>query len=160
MFPIVKGENSNDDTRAEIRRKGANPRKSCRIFTRKGAHRGVYERRKSGHHTAEKRTCFWSRSRQELWRKGRTSGNVRHVVSVMADCDGDALVVEVIRTVPPAIWARIPAFAICFSGTRRCSGFHWRRCTRCWRAAMPSVPRAAIPPTCLKKGGKNLEKGG
>ena len=33
----------------------------------------------------EKRTCFWSRSRQELWRKGETSGNVQHVVSVTAD---------------------------------------------------------------------------
>ena len=48
----------------------------------------------------EKRTCFWSRSRQELWRKGETSGNVQHVVSVMADCDGDALVVEVIKDGP------------------------------------------------------------
>ena len=48
----------------------------------------------------EKRTCFWSRSRQELWRKGETSGNVQHVVSVTADCDGDALVVEVIKDGP------------------------------------------------------------
>ena len=45
-------------------------------------------------------TCFWSRSRQELWRKGETSGNVQHVVSVTADCDGDALVVEVIKDGP------------------------------------------------------------
>ena len=44
---------------------------------------------------AEERTCFWSRSRQELWRKGETSGNVQHIVSVTADCDRDALVVEV-----------------------------------------------------------------
>ncbi|MEG1924379.1 MAG: phosphoribosyl-AMP cyclohydrolase, partial [Ruthenibacterium sp.] len=48
----------------------------------------------------EKTTCFWSRSRQELWRKGATSGNVQHVVSVTADCDGDALVVQVIKDGP------------------------------------------------------------
>ena len=40
-------------------------------------------------------TCFYSRSRQELWLKGETSGNYQHIVSITADCDGDALVVEV-----------------------------------------------------------------
>ena len=40
-------------------------------------------------------TCFWSRSRQELWLKGETSGNYQHVVSITADCDHDALVVLV-----------------------------------------------------------------
>ena len=49
---------------------------------------------------AEGRTCFWSRSRQELWRKGDTSGNVQRVVSITADCDGDALVVEVVKSGP------------------------------------------------------------
>ncbi len=39
--------------------------------------------------------CFWSRSRQELWLKGETSGNYQHVVSVTADCDRDSLVVLV-----------------------------------------------------------------
>lgn len=48
----------------------------------------------------EKRTCFWSRSRNELWRKGETSGNVQHVVSVTADCDRDALVVRVKKDGP------------------------------------------------------------
>ena len=45
-------------------------------------------------------TCFWSRSRQELWRKGETSGNRQRIVSITADCDGDALVVEVIKDGP------------------------------------------------------------
>ncbi len=48
----------------------------------------------------ERRTCFWSRSRQELWRKGETSGNIQRVVSITADCDYDALVVEVIKDGP------------------------------------------------------------
>ncbi len=48
----------------------------------------------------EKRTCFWSRSRQELWRKGETSGNVQKIVSITADCDKDALVVTVEKAGP------------------------------------------------------------
>ena len=48
----------------------------------------------------EKRTCFYSRSRQTLWRKGETSGNVQHIVSITADCDRDALTVEVIKDGP------------------------------------------------------------
>ena len=45
-------------------------------------------------------TCFWSRSRQELWLKGETSGNYQHIVSITADCDGDALVVMVEKDGP------------------------------------------------------------
>ena len=45
-------------------------------------------------------TCFWSRSRNELWLKGETSGNYQHVVSITADCDRDALVVMVEKDGP------------------------------------------------------------
>lgn len=45
-------------------------------------------------------TCFWSRSRQELWLKGETSGNYQHIYSITADCDRDALVVTVMKDGP------------------------------------------------------------
>ena len=48
----------------------------------------------------EKRTCFWSRSRQELWLKGETSGNYQHIVELRADCDRDALLVKVKKDGP------------------------------------------------------------
>ena len=48
----------------------------------------------------EEMTCFWSRSRQELWRKGATSGNRQHIVNIMTDCDKDALTVLVRKDGP------------------------------------------------------------
>lgn len=54
-------------------------------------------------------TCFWSRSRQELWLKGETSGNYQHIASVTADCDGDALEVRVRKDGPA-----------CHTGTESC----------------------------------------
>lgn len=58
---------------------------------------------------AERRTCFYSRSRRKLWRKGEESGNVQHIVSITADCDEDALVVRVIKDGPA-----------CHTGTESC----------------------------------------
>jgi phosphoribosyl-ATP pyrophosphohydrolase/phosphoribosyl-AMP cyclohydrolase len=49
---------------------------------------------------AERRTCFYSRSRKTLWRKGESSGNVQHIVRITADCDFDALVVQVVKEGP------------------------------------------------------------
>lgn len=54
-------------------------------------------------------TCFWSRSRRELWLKGATSGNYQHIVSITADCDRDALVVKV-----------LPDGPACHLGTESC----------------------------------------
>jgi len=48
----------------------------------------------------EGQCCFWSRSRGKLWRKGETSGNVQKVVSIKADCDGDALLISVDKAGP------------------------------------------------------------
>ena len=48
----------------------------------------------------EGRTCFFSRSRKKLWRKGEESGNIQHIVCITADCDLDALTVEVVKEGP------------------------------------------------------------
>ena len=58
---------------------------------------------------AERRTVFWSRSRQELWRKGETSGHVQHLEDVRADCDGDTLLLRVHQV-----------GAACHTGERSC----------------------------------------
>ena len=61
----------------------------------------AYMNRESLQITMEKKlTCFYSRSRKELWLKGETSGNYQHVVSITADCDKDALVVTVEKDGP------------------------------------------------------------
>ena len=70
----------------------------------------AYMNRESLGITLEKElTCFFSRSRQQLWLKGETSGNVQHVVSITADCDKDALVVMV-----------EPEGPACHTGTTSC----------------------------------------
>jgi len=62
-------------------------------------------------------TCFWSRSRQELWLKGETSGNYQHIVDITADCDADALVVRVEKDGPA-----------CHKGTDSCfTQLLWQR---------------------------------
>lgn len=58
---------------------------------------------------AEERTCFWSRSRQELWRKGATSGHLQRIKAITTDCDRDTLLIAVDQT-----------GAACHKGTRSC----------------------------------------
>ncbi len=55
------------------------------------------------------RAVYWSRSRQELWRKGDTSGNEQHIVEVRLDCDGDTVLLRVDQTGPA-----------CHTGDRTC----------------------------------------
>lgn len=55
------------------------------------------------------RVTYWSRSRQEYWRKGDTSGNIQQVVEARLDCDGDAVLLRVEQTGPA-----------CHTGTRTC----------------------------------------
>lgn len=58
----------------------------------------------------EGRTCFYSRSRQALWRKGETSGNVQYIQKIVADCDGDSLVVYVTKEGPACHTGRESCF--------------------------------------------------
>ena len=57
----------------------------------------------------EGRVSFWSRSRQEFWRKGDTSGNIQTLVSMSLDCDGDTLLVRIDQT-----------GVACHTGSRTC----------------------------------------
>lgn len=79
---------------------------------------------------------FWSRSRQALWRKGETSGNTLKVVSVTADCDGDALLVR----------AR-PQGPTCHRGTRSCFEPNPARLELGWLSALLASRRGADPAT-------------
>ena len=55
---------------------------------------GYMDRESLGITLREKKACFFSRSRQKLWLKGETSGNVLHVKEIRIDCDGDALLLQ------------------------------------------------------------------
>jgi len=79
---------------------------------------------------------FWSRSRQALWRKGETSGNILEVVEVAIDCDGDALLVRV-----------RPAGPTCHRGTRSCFEPNPARLELGWLAAVLESRRGADPET-------------
>jgi phosphoribosyl-ATP pyrophosphohydrolase/phosphoribosyl-AMP cyclohydrolase len=79
---------------------------------------------------------FWSRSRQALWRKGETSGNVFQVVEMTADCDADSLLVRV-----------LPAGPACHRGTRTCFEPNPARLELGWLAAVLESRRGADPGT-------------
>ena len=61
------------------------------------------------------RVCYWSRSRQALWRKGESSGQIQHLVELRLDCDGDAVLLLVDQT-----------GVACHTGRRSCFFRAWR----------------------------------
>ena len=92
---IVKGEIMIDIKELKFDEKGLIPAIVVDAITKKVLTL-AYMNEESLKITMEKKlTCFWSRSRNELWLKGETSGNYQHVVSITADCDKDALIVMV-----------------------------------------------------------------
>ena len=96
-------------------------------------------------------TCFWSRSRQELWLKGETSGNYQHIVSIMTPCWSGST-----RTGLPAIWAPHPALKTRCSSARRPS--RWTACMHCSPTEKRSFPRARIPAISSRRGSTRSSK--
>ena len=82
-------------------------------------------------------TCFWSRSRQELWLKGETSGNYQHIVSITADCDRDALLVRVNPDGPACHLGNISCFVDRLWGEAEAEP--------CFEAAAQPAPRRGLP---------------
>ncbi len=85
-------------------------------------------------------TWFWSRSRQELWHKGATSGHTQKVVDVRLDCDGDALLVRV-----------IPDGPACHTGERTCFFRSANDLDQPSESANSNLPRCAWPPLTARK---------
>lgn len=104
-------------------------------------------------------TWFWSRSRQELWNKGASSGHVQKVVSIDYDCDGDSLLVKVEQKVQPAIQEIIPVSVIhygtavqaeiCRYLNRMVFTVFWLNCTASFRTNASMAAKNLIPVTCL-----------
>ena len=110
-------------------------------------------------------TCFWSRSRKKLWRKGETSGNVQRVVDITADCDADALVVRVHKAGPACHLGTDSCFENRCSPRRakkrRMRNFPSTACMICWFRANRERPCQQLHDLSLREGqGKDSQEGG
>ena len=99
----------------------------------------------------EKKTCFWSRSRQELWRKGETSGNYQHIVSITADCDGDALEVSVIKDGPACHTGADSCFNDVIFGEKK-SDFHLESLMETLKGRKKNMPEGSYTTYLFQKG--------
>ena len=97
----------------------------------------------------EGKTCFYSRSRQCLWRKGETSGNTQQVVSIRTDCDRDTLLIDVIKAGPATRAAKPASSRISLLPSRRI--FHMKTSIKCLSAARLKRRKALTQPIFLKK---------
>ncbi len=109
----------------------------------------------------EGRTCFWSRSRQELWRKGETSGNYQDVCSITADCDRDALVVRVKKHGPACHTGAESCFFNDISGTQEDeseTGFSWDALYRLIKGRKTSPKEGSYTTYLFEKGMEKILK--
>jgi phosphoribosyl-ATP pyrophosphohydrolase/phosphoribosyl-AMP cyclohydrolase len=120
--------------------------RSCEVLTL------AYMNRESLAKTLEtQETWFWSRSRRELWHKGATSGNTQRVVAMAADCDGDAILIDV-----------EPRGPACHTGARSCfgeGGFSIATLEETLRARKEDLPEGSYTAKLFRHGrGKILKK--
>ena len=96
-------------------------------------------------------TCFWSRSRQELWLKGETSGNYQHIVSITADCDNDALVVMVEKDGPACHKGTDSCFTNTFGKAKIYTNFPMSRLLSLSKVERPTNRKAHTQPIFSKR---------
>ena len=94
-------------------------------------------------------TCFWSRSRQELWLKGETSGNYQHIVSITADCDKDTLVVVVEKDGPACHLGNDSCFENELWSSESLGEFSLQGLYELLEGRKKSALRVHTPPICL-----------
>lgn len=100
----------------------------------------------------EGRTCFWSRSRNTLWRKGESSGNVQQIVKILADCDRDALLVLVKKAGPACHLGGDSCFNDTVYESDLAEPFSLEGLYKLIEGRKTEKKRARIPATFLKRG--------
>ncbi|MDD2428777.1 MAG: bifunctional phosphoribosyl-AMP cyclohydrolase/phosphoribosyl-ATP diphosphatase HisIE [Eubacteriales bacterium] len=119
----------------------------------------AYMNRESLKVTLEKGlTCFYSRSRQTLWLKGETSGNFQHVVAITADCDKDALLVEVKKDGPACHLNTDSCFTDVLFGEAASDGFSLERLMTLLAGRKNNPPEGSYTSYLFSKGPDKILK--
>lgn len=113
----------------------------------------AYMNRESLRISLEKKlTCFYSRSRQKLWLKGETSGNFQHIQSITADCDADALVIEVIKDGPACHTGSDSCFTNALLGTAENEDFSLASLYALLQSRKQKMPEGSYTTYLFEKG--------